>query len=113
MKSLYVAAAVMAAAAVSTSLDTPPSVRRQPQQVPASTQPAPGAVEVETEEMFKQPARGLQSGRYGDASGYQSETPTTAPGIDPNTGKQPERVFNGLRFGTSVDDEQRLGPRAR
>jgi hypothetical protein len=112
MKWMMIAAALLAAELPGRDARSPRPASRL--DAPRTEAPAAPGQTVDTDELkLEDRARGMNNGRSGDASGYQSQMPVTGAGIDPNTGRQPEREINGLRYGTSVDDAQRLGPRAR
>ena len=112
MKWTIIAAALLAAELPGREARAPQPASRL--DAPKAETPAAPGQSVENGELrLKERARGLDNGRIGDPSGYQSQMPVTGAGIDPNTGRQPERRIQGLRYGTSVDDKQRLGPRAR
>jgi hypothetical protein len=112
MKWTIIAAALLAADLPGREVRAPRPASRL--DAPQAEQPAAPGTTMDAEGLrLKERARGLDNGRIGDPSGYQSQMPVTGAGIDPNTGRQPEREIQGLRYGTSVDDQQRLGPRAR
>lgn len=114
MKWMIIAATLLAADLPAATPQQQPPRPESRLDAPKTEVPAAPEESVENDDLrLKGRARGLDNGRIGDASGFQSQMPVTGAGVDPDTGRQPERELNGLRYGTSVDDAQRLGPRAR